>query len=68
MIFSYTELLFPRHSKSDRTLISFRMSRSELLEKSFLEIIRKDNIENSTYEDNIVASGLSNISGRKFLR
>ena len=39
MIFNYTELL-PRHSESDRTLISSRTSRSERLEKFFLKIIR----------------------------
>ena len=41
VIFCYTELLFARHSESDRKLISSRTSRSEYLEKFFLEIIRK---------------------------
>ena len=40
MIFCYTELLFPKHSESDRAQISSRTSRSEFLEKFFLEIIR----------------------------
>ena len=39
--FCYTELKFLRNSESDRTLISFRTSRSEYLEKLFLEILRK---------------------------
>ena len=41
MIFCYTELLFARHSECDRTLISSRTSRSQRLEKLFLEIISK---------------------------
>ena len=36
MIFCYTELLFSRHSESDRTLVSSGTSRSE-----YLGIIRK---------------------------
>ena len=36
IIFCYTELLFPRHSESDRTLISFRMSRHRISHSSQL--------------------------------
>ena len=42
IIFCYTELLFPRHFESDRTLIS---SRTSCLEKSFLVIFRKNSLE-----------------------
>ena len=41
MIFCYTELLFPRHSECDRTLISTQISRAECLEKFFSKTLRK---------------------------
>ena len=62
MIFYYTELLFPTHSESDRTLISPRTIRAECLEKFFLEILRKN-----SQEDKGSTPNLSNTSGRKCL-
>ena len=40
IIFCYTELLLPRHSESDRTLISFRISRYRINHSSQLHEYR----------------------------
>ena len=40
IIFCYTELLLPRHSESDRTLISFRISRYRISHSNYLHEYR----------------------------
>ena len=63
MIFCYTVLLFPKHSESDITFLSPGKSCSECLEILFRNI--QKNIFKKTI---VVASNVSNISGRNCLR